>query len=126
MNGTGNPVFRNEKGILVGIDAVIDKDFASVMIAKTIEADMLVILTGVEKVALNFRSENPTWVDTMTVRQAKAWLTQGEFPAGSMGPKITAAADFVESKRGRTVLITSEDKLTEAIEGKTGTRVVSG
>ena len=124
--GGGIPVFRNEKGVLVGIDAVIDKDFASVMIAKTIEADMLVILTGVEKVALNFRSENPTWVDTMTVRQAKAWLTQGEFPAGSMGPKITAAADFVESKRGRTVLITSEDKLTEAIEGKTGTRVVSG
>ncbi|MCK5809270.1 carbamate kinase [bacterium] len=124
--GGGIPVFRNAEGVLVGIDAVIDKDFASVMIAKTIEADMLVILTGVEKVALNFRSENPTWVDTMTVRQAKAWLTQGEFPAGSMGPKITAAADFVASKRGRTVLITSEDKLTEAIEGKTGTRVVSG
>lgn len=123
--GGGIPVYRKEKG-LVGIDAVIDKDLASVMIAKTIDADMVVILTGVEKVAINFKSGSPEWLDKLTVEEAEKYLEQGEFPAGSMGPKIKAAVDFVKTNPDKKVLITSEDKLIEAIEGKTGTEIIHG
>ncbi len=119
--GGGIPVYRDKSGHLTGIDAVIDKDLASVMIAKTIQADEVIILTGVEKVAINFKSGNPTWIDRMTAREAKAYLAQGEFPPGSMGPKIQAAIDFVETFRDRRVIITSETKLAEALAGKTGT-----
>ena len=124
--GGGIPVYRKDEKGLIGIDAVIDKDLASVMIAKTIDADMVVILTGVEKVAINFKSGNPTWLDKMTVEEAEKYLEQGEFPAGSMGPKIKAAIDFVKTSPDKKVLITSEDKLIEAIEGKTGTEIIHG
>jgi carbamate kinase len=124
--GGGIPVYRKDQKGLVGIDAVIDKDLASVMIAKTIDADMVVILTGVEKVAINFKSGNPTWLDKITVEDAEKYLEQGEFPAGSMGPKIKAAVDFVKTNPDKKVLITSEDKLIEAIEGKTGTEIIHG
>jgi carbamate kinase len=122
--GGGIPVYRKDDNNFAGIDAVIDKDLASVMIAKTINADMVIILTGVEKVAINFKSGSPTWLDTMTSGEAEKYLAQGEFPAGSMGPKIRAAIDFVKNDPGKTVLITSEDKLTEALEGHTGTKIV--
>jgi len=124
--GGGIPVYRDKTGHLTGIDAVIDKDLASVMIAKTIQADEVVILTGVEKVAINFKSDNPTWIDRMTVREAKAYLAQGEFPSGSMGPKIQAAIDFLETFRDRRVIITSETKLADALAGKTGTVIENG
>lgn len=123
--GGGIPVYRSkEKAGYQGIDAVIDKDLASVMIAKTIDADMVVILTGVEKVAVNFKSDHPTWLDKMTASEAESYLAQGEFPAGSMGPKIKSAIDFVKTNPGKVVLITSEDKLIPAMEGKTGTKIV--
>jgi len=122
--GGGIPVYRKDDNNFAGIDAVIDKDLASVMIAKTINADMVIILTGVEKVAINFKSGSPTWLDTMTSKEAQEYLEKGEFPAGSMGPKIRAAIDFVKNDSGKTVLITSEDKLTEALEGHTGTKIV--
>ena len=123
--GGGIPVYRQSgKTGYQGIDAVIDKDLASVMIAQTIDADMVIILTAVEKVAINFKSENPTWLDKLTSREAEHYLLQGEFPAGSMGPKIRAAVDFVKDDPKKVVLITSEDKLSEAIAGKTGTRIV--
>jgi carbamate kinase len=122
--GGGIPVYRVENKGFSGIDAVIDKDLASVMIAKTINADMVIILTGVEKVAINFKSGNPQWLDTMTSKEAQEYLEKGEFPAGSMGPKIQAAVDFVKTNPGKTVLITTEDKLIEAVEGKTGTKIV--
>jgi carbamate kinase len=122
--GGGIPVYRKGDNNFAGIDAVIDKDLASVMIAKTINADMVIILTGVEKVAINFKSGNPTWLDTMTSGEAEKYLAQGEFPAGSMGPKIRAAVDFVKNDPGKAVLITSENKLTEALEGRTGTKIV--
>ncbi len=122
--GGGIPVCRNENNELEGIDAVIDKDLASTMIAKTVEADMLVILTAVEKVAVGFRSENPKWLDKMTVKEAEAYLAEGEFPEGSMGPKIKAAIDFASHDIGKKVIITSEDKLIEALNGETGTTIV--
>lgn len=124
--GGGIPVYRDKTGHLSGIDAVIDKDLASVMIARSIQADIVVILTGVEKVAINFKSGNPTWIDRMSVREAKSYLAQGEFPAGSMGPKIQAAIDFAEAFRDRKVIITSESKLTEALAGTTGTVIENG
>ncbi len=123
--GGGIPVYRDEEGFLRGIDAVIDKDLASVMIAKTINADMVIILTGVDQVAINFKSESPTWLDKISVREAKAYLAQGEFPAGSMGPKIQAAVNFVENESDKQFLITSETKLFDAIHGKTGTVIYS-
>lgn len=122
--GGGIPVYRKPNKGFAGIDAVIDKDFASVMIAKTIDADMVIILTGVEKVAVNFKSVTPKWLDKMTLKEAEQYLAQGEFPAGSMGPKIQAAIDFVKTNPEKTFLITSEDKLLEAMEGKTGTKIV--
>ena len=123
--GGGIPVYRSkDRSGYQGIDAVIDKDLASVMIAQTIDADMVVILTGVEKVAVNFKSDKPTWLDQMTSSEAEKYLAQGEFPAGSMGPKIRSAIDFVKNDPKKVVIITSEDKLAEAMAGKTGTRIV--
>ncbi|WP_448521474.1 carbamate kinase [Pseudothermotoga sp.] len=120
--GGGIPVVR-ENGKLKGIEAVIDKDRASALLAIEINADELIILTGVEKVALNYGKPNQTLLDKLTVEEATKYLKEGHFPAGSMGPKIEAAIDFV-SATSRTCLITDMKKLKEALSGKTGTRVV--
>jgi carbamate kinase len=120
--GGGIPVYREDNGNLEGIDAVIDKDFASALLALNIKADLFVILTGVDKVAINYGKENQVELDSMTVAEAQKHFDDGQFPAGSMGPKILAAIDFI--KRGGTeVLITSIEKIVEAFEGKTGTRI---
>lgn len=123
--GGGIPVVKKEQQSFMGIDAVIDKDLASTLIARTIDADMVIILTGEEKVALNYRSSNPLWIDSMTAMEAEYYLDKGEFPAGNMGPKIKAAIDFVRAGNNKKVLITSESKMLEALEGKTGTRIVA-
>ncbi len=120
--GGGIPVVR-ENGKLKGIEAVIDKDRASALLAIEINADELIILTGVEKVALNYGKPNQTFVDTLIVDDAMKYLKEGHFPAGSMGPKIEAAIDFV-SATNKTCLITDMRKLKEALSGKTGTRIV--
>ncbi len=118
--GGGIPFFREDDGSFEGIDAVIDKDFASALLAKKIGADLLVILTGVEKVAINYGKENQEELDVLLVDDAKKYQADGQFPKGSMGPKIKAAIQFIEAG-GREVLITSIDKIVEAFEGKTGT-----
>jgi len=120
--GGGIPIVR-ENGKLKGIEAVIDKDRASALLAIEINADELIILTGVEKVALNYGKPNQTFVDTLIVDDAMKYLKEGHFPAGSMGPKIEAAIDFV-SATNKTCLITDMKKLKEALSGKTGTRIV--
>jgi carbamate kinase len=120
--GGGIPIVR-ENGKLKGIEAVIDKDRASALLAIEINADELIILTGVEKVALNYGKPNQTFVDTLIVDDAMKYLKEGHFPAGSMGPKIEAAIDFV-SATNKTCLITDMRKLKEALSGKTGTRIV--
>ncbi|WP_448522391.1 carbamate kinase [Pseudothermotoga sp.] len=122
--GGGIPVVR-ENGKLKGIEAVIDKDRASALLAIEINADELIILTGVEKVALNYGKPNQTFVDKLTVGEAVKYLKEAHFPAGSMGPKIEAAIDFVTAT-SRTCLITDMKKLKEALSGKTGTRIVRG
>ena len=120
--GGGIPVYVDEDGKLKNIEGVIDKDLASCVLATKIGADQLINLTYVEKVALNFNKYNQKWLDNMTVKEAKKYLKQGHFPPGSMGPKIEAAIKFLESG-GKRVIITSIDKLSEALEGKTGTHI---
>lgn len=120
--GGGIPFYAENDGTFEGFDAVIDKDYASALLAKKIDADLLVILTGVEKVAIHFGKENQQELDVLTVEEAKKYHAAGEFPKGSMGPKILAAIDFIE-QGGNEVLITSIEKVVEAFAGKTGTRI---
>ena len=108
---------------LKGASAVIDKDFASCLLAKQIDADMLIILTAVEKVAINFGKENEQWLDDLTVSQAKQYIEEGQFAAGSMLPKVQAAIDFASSGTGRTAMITLLQKAKDGIQGKTGTKI---
>jgi carbamate kinase len=123
--GGGIPVYFEEDGRLEGVDAVIDKDLASAVIAREIGATELYILTAVDKVALNYRKPNQVDLDTLTVSEAKRYLAEGQFPAGSMGPKIQAAINFLEDG-GELVIITSVENHVAAMHGKTGTRIVKG
>lgn len=120
--GGGIPVIE-ENGKLKGVEAVIDKDFASALLAAEIQADYLFILTGVEKVSIHFGKPNQQNLDELTVEDALKYLEEGQFPKGSMGPKIEAAIYFLK-KGGKNVIITSMDKLSDALEGKTGTRLI--
>lgn len=120
--GGGIPVIE-ENGYLHGVEAVIDKDRASALLAKEINADVLIILTGVEKVCLNYKKPDQVELDRLTVEEAKRYLAEGQFPSGSMGPKIEAAIDFV-SATGRECIITDMAVLDKALKGETGTRVV--
>lgn len=122
--GGGIPVI-NEGGKLVGVDAVIDKDNASSLLAEQLGADYLVILTAVEKVAINFGKENQEWLLDLTVEQAKKYIAEDQFAKGSMLPKIEAAIRFAESGEGRHTLITLLDKAAAGIAGETGTVIHS-
>ena len=122
VGGGGIPVVRRE-GRLVGVPAVIDKDFASAKLAELLDADLLVILTAVEKVAVNFGKPDQKGLDTLTPAEAREYIAQGQFAPGSMLPKVEAAVKFAESKPGRTALITLLEKAKDGIEGRTGTRI---
>ncbi len=122
--GGGIPVVREENGTLDGVDAVIDKDFASALLAEKIGAEFLVILTGVDKVAINFGKADQKELDSLTLEQAQAYYDQGQFPKGSMGPKILAAISFIKNG-GKKVIITSIERIVDAFAGKTGT-VIQG
>ena len=108
---------------LKGASAFIDKDFASCLLAKELDADMLIILTAVEKVAVNFGKENEKWLDEMTVEEAQKYVDEGQFAPGSMLPKVQAAMDFASSKEGRSAMITLLEKAKDGIQGKTGTKI---
>ncbi len=124
VGGGGIPVVRRSDGTLQGVDAVIDKDLASAMLATVIEAGLLVITTAVEKVALGWGTPQQRWVDRLTLSEAKAYLDEGtHFAAGSMAPKIQACINYLEAGGGE-VLITDPAHLPAAIRGETGTRVV--
>lgn len=120
--GGGIPVIKND-GKLKGVDAVIDKDFASCELAKELDADCLIILTAVEKAAINYGKENERWLDDVTVEEMQKYVDEGHFAPGSMKPKVEAAIDFAESKEGRVSLITLLEKAKDGIAGKTGTRI---
>lgn len=108
---------------LKGASAVIDKDFASCLMAKNLDADFLIILTAVEKVAVNYGKPDEKWINHMTVEEAKQYMEEGHFAPGSMLPKVQAAVDFAESKPGRQALITLLEKAKDGINGVTGTRI---
>jgi len=119
--GGGIPVERNDKGDLVGVEAVIDKDLASAMLAKELQADMLIIPTGVEKVAINFGRPGERWLDQLNPVDAKILSEQGQFGEGSMKPKVDALLTFLEGNPKGAGLITKASTVIQAIDGKTGT-----
>lgn len=109
---------------LVGVEAVIDKDRASSLLATQIQAQLLLIVTSVGQVAVRYHQPGQRWLDTLTVAQAREYLAAGEFPPGSMGPKIEAAIGFVE-RGGEECIVTSAEQVAQAISGGTGTRIVA-
>ena len=120
--GGGIPVIQ-EGHHLRGAGAVIDKDFAAELLAEELNADSLVILTAVEKVAVNFGKPDQRWLDHLTPEEAQRYIAEGQFAPGSMLPKVQAAVKFAESKSGRTALITLLEKAKDGIAGRTGTAV---
>jgi carbamate kinase len=123
VGGGGIPVIINDEGDIEGVEAVIDKDFGSSLLAKMIDADLFVISTAVEKVALNFNTPDEKWLDKMTVAEAKQYLEEGHFAPGSMLPKVKAIIQFLENG-GKKALITDPENIGEALEGKTGTWIL--
>jgi carbamate kinase len=121
--GGGIPVVRGRDGQWRGIEAVIDKDYASALLAAELKAELYVILTGVSKVALDFGKPSERAVDRLTADEAERHSKEGQFPAGSMGPKIEAAIQFVRAT-GSEVLITDVEHFRDALEGRAGTRIV--
>jgi carbamate kinase len=131
--GGGGITVAMQDGQYRGKSAVIDKDFSAAKLAELIGADMLIILTAVEKVAINFGRPDQKWLDTLTVDEAEKYIAENQFAKGSMLPKVQAAVSFVASKTGertaavqRTALITLLQKARDGIEGKTGTVIKSG
>lgn len=121
--GGGVPVVRGRDGQWRGIEAVIDKDYSSALLAAELKAELYVILTGVARVSLDFGKPSERTLDRMTVADAERHLREGQFPAGSMGPKIEAAVQF--ARGGGEVLITDVEHLRDALEGREGTRIVA-
>ena len=121
--GGGIPVAAVAGNHLRGMDAVVDKDFAGAKLAEIIDADYFIILTAVEKVAINFNKPDEKWLDSLTVEEARKYMAEGHFAKGSMLPKVEAAVQFAASKPGRHALITMLEKAKDGILGKTGTRI---
>ncbi len=121
--GGGIPVIERPDGLLQGVDAVIDKDFAAELLAEQVGADILLILTEVEKVAINFNKPDQHDISFMNLEQADQYCREGHFAAGSMLPKVKAAMKFVRANPEKRAVITSLDKAVEALEQKTGTTV---
>ena len=109
---------------LVGVEGVIDKDLASCLLAKQVRANRLIIVTSVDQVAIAYHKPEQQWLSNITIEDARRYLEAGEFPPGSMGPKIEAAIDFIENG-GEECIITSTEKVAEAVEGKAGTHIVA-
>ena len=125
VGGGGIPVIENEKGELEGVAAVIDKDFAAELLAENVEADCLMILTEVDKVAINFNTPDQKDLEKLTIAEAEKYIEEGHFAPGSMLPKIQAAIKFVKANPGKKAIITSLDKATSALAGNDGTVIVA-
>jgi carbamate kinase len=120
VGGGGIPVLEAPNGDLVGVEAVIDKDFGSALLANLIGADLFIISTAVEKVAINFNKPDQKWLDRMTLAEAKKYAEEGQFAKGSMLPKVQAIIKFLESG-GKKALITNPESISRALAGETGT-----
>ncbi len=125
VGGGGIPVIKDEKGNLIGTAAVIDKDLASERLGEDMDADVLLILTAVENVYINYGKPDQLRLDTLSVEQAQKYMDEGHFAPGSMKPKIEAACRFASSKQGRKAIITSLDKAVHALTGNAGTAIVN-
>lgn len=121
--GGGIPVVENADGSLEGVAAVIDKDYAAELLAEQVDADILMILTEVEKVAINFDKPNQENLSSMSLTDAAKYVDEGQFAPGSMLPKVQAAMKFVRANPNKKAIVTSLDKAIEALDGKTGTVV---
>ena len=117
-------MYKNKIGLYDGIEAVIDKDYTSALLASAIDADLFIILTNVERVALHFGKPEQKWLNVVTVDEMKEYFRQKHFPPGSMGPKVEAAIDYIE-RGGKEAIITSAEKLRESLDGLSGTRILS-
>jgi carbamate kinase len=122
--GGGIPVIINARGLFQGVEAVIDKDYAASLIAREVGADLFVILTNVERVSLNFGQPEEEPLQVMDIKEAQRHLDEGQFPPGSMGPKIRAALEYIQSG-GQEVLITSASHLKAALINRSGTKIIS-
>lgn len=122
VGGGGIPVVEDGQGNLVGVEAVIDKDFGAAILASSIKADLFLITTAVEKVALNYNKPNQQWLDRMTLPEAKKYLAEGHFAKGSMEPKIRAILNYLE-QGGKKALITNPQNIERALKGETGTYI---
>jgi carbamate kinase len=125
VGGGGIPVIEGADGNLVGTRAVIDKDRATSLLAQALEVDLFLISTAVPQVAINYNKPNQKWLDRMTADEACAYHAEGHFAPGSMGPKIEAVLDFLEAHPGGQALITDPSHIADALDGKTGTWIVS-
>lgn len=123
VGGGGIPVVENEQGDLVGVEAVIDKDYASALLANSIQAGLFVISTAVEKVALNYNKPDQKWLERITLAEARQYMAEGHFAKGSMGPKVQAIIWFLE-RGGSQALITNPENIARALAGETGTWIV--
>jgi carbamate kinase len=122
--GGGIPVILNSNGLFEGVEAVIDKDYAASLLAREVKVDLFIILTAIERVFINFGKPDQKEVPVLTVDEARRHLADGQFPPGSMGPKIRAAVEYIEAG-GREVLITKDSHLKAALIGRSGTRIVA-
>lgn len=123
VGGGGIPVIENEDGSLVGVDAVIDKDKSTSKLAKDLEAEMLVILTAVDRVCINFNKPNQQELATIDLEQANQYIREGHFAKGSMLPKVEACLDFITGKEDCKAIITSLERAKDALHGETGTTI---
>ena len=126
--GGGIPVTLDENGDLQGLRAVVDKDLASALLALDVGADAMMILTNIDRVRINFGKPDERAVEQMTLSEAKTWYDEGQFPPGSMGPKILGAIKFLSACKSKdaTVVIAALDAATDAMAGKAGTRITVG
>ncbi len=124
--GGGIPVAIQPDGSLIGVEAVVDKDIASSLLAHDLGAEMLLIPTAVPRVAIRFGQPDQRWLETITVAEARGFIEAGEFGKGSMEPKVAAVADFVEATPGAVGIIGAAEEIRAIIEGKSGTRIVAG
>ena len=123
VGGGGIPVVEHEDGSIFGVEAVIDKDFATALLASQIGADLFLITTAVPQIALNYNQPDQQWLDRMTLAEAKAYMEQGHFAKGSMEPKVQAIINYLEAG-GKEALVTDPDNIERALAGETGTRIV--
>jgi carbamate kinase len=125
VGGGGVPVIREENGELRGVEAVLDKDRTAALLAKILGVETLLILTDVDRVFINYAKSDQRALDKVTVQECRKYLAEGQFPSGSMGPKIESAVSFLQDSTGKRVVIASLEMAEEALKGRAGTTITT-